>query len=254
MRRKAIQHIQFGETTVSYQVVGRGKPVVLVHGLSASMLWWRRNVASLARHHRVFLVDLPGFGTMRHFRDRFALERAINWLIRWFEAVGLRNAHLVGHSMGGYICMAVAGQRPDLVERLVLVAPAVMPHTNSLAGYARPLFHTLRSLKLAFWPILIYDALRAGPVLLSQAAQELLLLQDVSEQMQAVQAPTLIIWGEHDFLVPTMIAPLVHKGIPHAYLLMLKHAGHICMFEQPQVFNCAVLAFLNGETIGNSAS
>jgi pimeloyl-ACP methyl ester carboxylesterase len=65
--------VQVGNSQVSYQVLGDGEPLILVHGLSGSMRWWVRNVQEFAQHHRVYLVDLPRFGTMRRMRTRFAL-------------------------------------------------------------------------------------------------------------------------------------------------------------------------------------
>src|SRR4051794_26940112 len=61
-------------------VAGDGPPVVLVHGLAGSTRWWSRNLANLAAHHRVYLVDLPGFGTLRRHRERFILAEAASWL------------------------------------------------------------------------------------------------------------------------------------------------------------------------------
>src|SRR4051812_23367957 len=102
-------------------MVGEGEPVVLVHGLSGSTRWWTRNIGALARGYRVYLVDLPGFGAMHRLRRHFVLAEAASWLVAWMEAVGLENAHLVGHSMGGYVCLQLAAQRPEVVCRLVLV-------------------------------------------------------------------------------------------------------------------------------------
>ena len=66
--------IQVGHQTVYYQVVGQGEPIILVHGLSGSSRWWVRNIPALAEHYRLYLLDLPGFGTMRRYRQRLALE------------------------------------------------------------------------------------------------------------------------------------------------------------------------------------
>ena len=86
--------------SIRYEVTGEGEPMVLVHGLSGSTRWWVRNIPALAEHHRLYLVDLPGFGAMRHLRRQFTLVESASWLSAWMEAVGLGPAHLVGHSMG----------------------------------------------------------------------------------------------------------------------------------------------------------
>jgi hypothetical protein len=64
---------QVGGWPVRYEVAGEGEPIVLVYGLSGSTRWWARNVQAIAERSRVYLIDLPGFGTMRHLRRRFVL-------------------------------------------------------------------------------------------------------------------------------------------------------------------------------------
>ena len=125
---------QVGGWPVRYEAAGEGEPVVLVHGLSGSTRWWSRNISEIAERYRVYLVDLPGFGTMRRLRRRFILAEAADWLSEWMDAAGLERAHLVGHSMGGYICLHLAASRPEAVRRLVLVAPAGVPTGRSMAG------------------------------------------------------------------------------------------------------------------------
>jgi pimeloyl-ACP methyl ester carboxylesterase len=230
-------------------VIGEGDPVVLVHGLSGSTLWWRRNMPVLARHYRVYLVDLPGFGAMRFPRSRFDLKLAASWLLQWMEAVGLQRVHLIGHSMGGHICLWLAAHHPEVVLRLVLVAPAVIPRTNTVLGYFVPLLTGTRYMSPSFFSTLLYDALRAGPVTLIKAAHDLI-KQDVRADMQHIQAPTLLVWGENDTLVPVVMAPVVREEIPGAQLSILKKAGHVCMFDRASEFNAITLAFLRGENVG----
>src|SRR5690242_20540263 len=99
--------IQVGQQTIHYQVAGQedGEPVVLVHGLSASWRWWVRNISALAERYRVYLLDLPGFGSMRRFRRHFVLDDLSASIIAWMDAMDIKQAHLIGHSMGGYICL-----------------------------------------------------------------------------------------------------------------------------------------------------
>src|SRR5215212_277365 len=147
-----------GGHRVRYKVVGEGEPVVLVHGLSGSTRWWARNIAALAVTYRVYLVDLPGFGAMRRLCRHFILPEAATWLADWMEAVGLGEAHLVGHSMGGYVCLRLAAQRPEAMRRLVLVAPAGVPTGRSVFGHLVPLLLAARHAAPSFLPILAYDA------------------------------------------------------------------------------------------------
>ena len=234
---------------VRYGVAGAGEPVILVHGLAASARWWRRNIPALAARHRVYLVDLPGFGALRRHRPRLVLAQAATWLLDWMEAAGLREAHLVGHSMGGYICLRLAASRPEVVRRLALVAPAGLPAGRSLPGYLPPLLTVVRQAPAPFLPLLVHDALRAGPLALLRAARDLL-AEDVRDDLASVAAPTLLVWGERDPLVPPALAAVLRREIANSRLLLLGETGHVPMFERPEEFNAALLAFLAGEAVG----
>ena len=249
MVKVSLHTVQVGAYNVRYQTVGEGAPVVLVHGLSGSTLWWRRNVPELAQHYKVYLVDLPGFGAGSRKHGRFALKQAGDWLLTWMDAIGLKQAHLIGHSMGGYICMEIAAHRPDVVSRLVLVSPAFKAATNSVLGYAKLLLDGIRYLTPHFFPILAYDSLRAGPITLLKATREIIAL-DVSEEIQRITEPVLLVWGENDTLVPPTLGYMLRAELPNARLLTLEHAAHVAMFDQPQTFNAAVNAFLRGEAVG----
>ncbi|HET9921607.1 MAG TPA: alpha/beta fold hydrolase [Ktedonobacteraceae bacterium] len=225
-----------------YRVMGSGEPVILVHGLSGSILWWTRNIASLAQHYAVYLVDLPGFGTLAR-RQHFALTGAADWLLEWLQAVGLTRANWIGHSMGGYICIQIAARRPEVVKRLVLVAPAALPVGHRWQNYLLPLVEATRYMQPSFLPILFYDAVRAGPLTLLRATKDLL-AKDVREDARSIQAPTLLIWGANDTLVPAALGDILRKEIAGSRLLILKRAGHVVMYDRSQAFNEAVLAFL----------
>jgi pimeloyl-ACP methyl ester carboxylesterase len=194
----------------------------------------------------VYLVDLPGFGSMRRFASHFVLTSAANWLLQWMEAIHVQQAHLIGHSMGGYICIQLAAHRPQAVRRLVLVSPAGLPTGRSLPGYAVPLLIAIRHMKPGFLPTLFIDGLKAGPRTLLRAARDLL-TQDVREDLKLITVPTLLIWGENDTLVPPVFGEILHKEIAHSSLHILKKAGHVGMFDSPHEFNTAVLKFLAGE-------
>ncbi len=240
------REVRVGGYPVRYEVVGEGVPVVLVHGLSGSTRWWARNVGVLSEHYRVYLVNLPGFGLGRRTGPRFVLARASSWLLAWMEAIGLERAHLVGHSMGGYLCLRLAASRPGVVSKLVLVDPAGMPPDRTLLGHLVPLLMAARHGSPSFLPVLVRDALYAGPLTLLRAARDLL-AQDVREDLGRIEAPTLLVWGEKDVLIPPSVGDLMYEEIPDSRLLVIEGAGHNPMFDRPEEFVAALLAFLGGE-------
>lgn len=231
----------------SAQVMGQGEPIILIHGLAGSSRWWRRNIPVLARHYRLYLIDLPGFGTLRHLRWHIALDDVASGIVHWMERSGLAQVHLIGHSMGGYLSLWIAAHHPERIRRLVLVSPAGIPHIRSLPAYTFPLLRALSSLQPRFLSLLISDTLRAGPLTILRAAQDLL-TKDIRDCLPDISAPTLLIWGENDSLVPPVLGELLSQQLPQARLLLIKKAGHVSMFEQPDQFNTAVLSFLAEST------
>lgn len=238
-----------GGRRIRYEVAGEGEPVVLVHGLSGSTRWWDRTVPALAARYRVYLVDLPGFGAMSRAEGGFVLSEAAGWLSSWMEAVGLERTHLVGHSMGGYISVVLAARRPELLRRLVLVAPAGVPTGKSIPGYLLPLIRAGRYMTPSFLPVLTRDALRSGPSTLLGATREIL-AEDVRSSLRRIEAPTLLIWGRRDTLVPPSGGDVMREEIPGSRLLVIDGAGHVPMFERTAETNAALLAFLAGEAVG----
>ena len=232
-----------------HEVIGNGHPVVLVHGLSGSARWWLPIVPELAGRYRVHVLELPGFGARGRSRPRFALRDGASWLVASLEEAELARAHLIGHSMGGLICLRVAARHPELVARLALIAPAGLASRRSTVGHVVPLLRALAQSPPALVPVLVRDALHAGPRTLWQASRDLL-REDVRADLAAVRCPTLLVWGERDPLVPPTLAEVFRSEIENCRLLLLERAGHVPMFDRPHEVASALSAFLAGEPVG----
>jgi pimeloyl-ACP methyl ester carboxylesterase len=240
------RRVKLGPATIAYEVAGAGAPVVLVHGLSGSSRWWRRNIGALTPYRRVYIVDLIGFGASR-VRHPFALAEASDYLARWLDQLELERVSLVGHSMGGLIAAELAADAPDRIDRLVLVDPAALPLDAHLMTHALSLLHELRSISPSFLPVLLADALRAGPLTLWRATTALL-LAELRPTLAQSRAPTLVIWGEHDALVPLAVARQLAQYLRYEELVVIKGAGHVPMWDRPQDYNRVLTKFLIGHT------
>jgi pimeloyl-ACP methyl ester carboxylesterase len=224
-----------------WRSIGAGSPLVLVHGLAGSWRWWRPILPALSAQHSVHLLDLPGFGTFPRAR-RFDLDSALEWLARWSGAAAIGPADLVGHSLGALLCARLAARHPEAVERLVLVAPAGVPDRTAV-GSTGPLLRALLASRPSFLALLARDAVRSGPVTILSAAFRLL-AADVRSDLAAVHAPTLVVLGENDPLVPRSHGEEVARLLPHARLHVLAGAGHVPMSDRPEEFSHELLRFL----------
>jgi pimeloyl-ACP methyl ester carboxylesterase len=243
------RYLDVSGARVYYQVAGSGDAVVLIHGLSGSGRWWRRNAPALAARFRVFVIDLVGFGRSR---GPFKLAEGTDVLADWMTQVGLRRAHLVGHSMGGYLAADLAASAADRdldVDRLVLVDAAAFPLGWRPVRHATSLLRAVRYMDPSFLPVLATDALRAGPRTLLLAAREVT-ETDLEARCAEIGAPTLVVWGEHDRVVPPAVGERLTECLPDAELVVIEGAGHNPMWDRPAAFNEAVLGFLTGEGAG----
>ena len=209
-----------------------GPPVVLVHGLTAAIDWWRPTVTALERTHDVHVVRLPGL----RYRE------AAQWLGEWLQRERLAGAAVVGHSMGGTVALALAADAPQLVGRLALIAPAGIFATQARRSYILPLARSVglhpRRLALA-----ARDVLRVGPVRLWRVGNDLL-ASDIASTLRSVSTPTLVLWGARDRLLPPTIGSLFTAELPDSRLVVLDRCGHVPMLEAPDDLHRELRRFL----------
>ena len=246
MRRRSYHVFSQGSRQITCSKSGEGPPLLLIHGLSGSRRWWRRNLPALEPHFTVYRLELAGFG---HARRQVPLppRESAGLIARWMDQAGpnqsaLGPAHVLGHSMGGHIGLHLASAHPQRVNRLVLVAA-----TGLLRGeWWRLALRLPRAAvrgKLDFVPVVTTDALRAGVPALYRASRDLL-RDDAHALLAGVRSPTLVISGGRDLLVPPALGLELARHLAHAEYLLIAPAGHVVMWDAPQAFNAAVLRFL----------
>lgn len=206
-----------------------------MHGLSASSRWWGPALPLLAAGRDVIPLDLPRYGR------RFRPHETAGWLADQLDH--LAPVDLVGHSLGGLVCADLAADRPEQVRRLVLVAPVGAPRRAAGLHELPPV--ALARTAIRATPRLLFamttDALRWGPEALLHgglfATRELF--------SGSIAAPTLLVWGARDRLVPPALAAPWRELIPHARLELISDARHVPMIETPSAFAQVVLDFLD---------
>lgn len=234
-----LRRVEVDGKPVRHRVVGRGEDLVVVHGLSGSWRWWSPLVERLAEHSRLHLVELPRLGRLR------AAELA-PWLGRLLDAVGLPRVDVLAHSLGGLVAAELAMEQPDRVRRLVLVAPAGIPCGRGVVGRALPLIEELYDVRTRL-PTIIGDAVRTGPVSLGYGIAYVW-ERDIRAELSAVQAPTLLVWGDRDRLVPARVAEEWRRLLPRSRLVRLP-CGHVPMWEAPRELATCVLDFLDDQLL-----
>jgi len=242
--------------------------VVLLHGFGSSLHTWDAWAMGLSATHRVVRIDLPGSGLSppdpaHDYRD----ARSLQLLIALMDSLGLQRASLVGHSMGGRIAWTFAAQYPERVDKLVLVAPdgfassgfeygkpmdvpaalGLMRHVlpkpllrmNLQSAYARP--ETLSEAVTTRYHDLIL-APGARQAMLDRLQQTV--LQEPTPLLRQIKAPTLLVWGEADAMIPLSNAQDYLQAIAGSRLVSWPQVGHLPQEEAAEASQQAVAAFL----------
>lgn len=251
-----------------YSAAGDGQEaVVLLHGWGDTREVWRPTLRALAPYARAFALDLPGHGGSPLARAT-QMRQVANRVATFCATRGLASIALVGHSMGGNVALELALNQPELVARLVLVAPAALasampPYTRLYLqnGYGWAalrasllVYRGLDALSRGWRPLA--DAGRRAPGLRRAAVaahhdpDELrcllggLFANPLDDRLGQVRAPTLVISGDLDAVVPVGLSRRVAAAIPGARFALVRRALHHPMDEQPEAFLQALLGFL----------
>lgn len=255
---------------VHYVERGSGFPVVLVPGWAASTFSYRLLIGPLAEQFRVIALDLPGFGfSERSPEHDYSLTSLTATLRDLLRRLGVQRAVLVGHSMGGAVVERLAAEAPELVERLILIdaISAADPRREPRLAQSRLVAFFLQGL-FALRPALLRRALRrvvADPAFVATAELDGYLtplrlpgtaavmrrmIEDVQRDQAVdlgrIAAPTLVIQGEQDRLVPMRTAQQLAGAIPGSRLAIVPNAGHLVPEEQPEETVRQIVEFLAG--------
>ena len=246
---------------VHVREAGAGVPLVFLHG-AGGLFAENRFLEQLGEHFHVFAPAWPGYGESV---GEELLEDMLDFTLHGWDvvdALGLERPHLVGHSMGGMIAAEMACVAPRDVGRLVLVAAAGLWLDDD------PIPDLFSLLPEHLPPLLSHDPAVATRLLtggvdfddpkaletflitnarqLGTAGKILFPIPDrrLAKRLYRLRAPTLVIWGAEDRLIPPVYAAYWRRLVPSAEEVVIPEAGHMLAYERPEPFVEAVAGFL----------
>lgn len=259
-------------TAVNYAEMGpprsdqEPRAIVFVHGLSGCWQNWLEQLPHFAANYRVIAPDLPGFGCSPMPDWDISIPRYGELLRSFCDALGVRDAVLVGNSMGGFISAEAVITQPDRFEKLVLVSAAGVSSARlrraPTAAVARMLaaaapfafnvqtraFRRRRARAVAFAnifrhpsqlrPELLWEFFQGG--MRSDGFVEALgelAGYDFLDRLDDVEVPTLIVWGRDDRIVPPRDAAEYKRRLRNSEVVVFDACGHVPMAEHPTRFN-----------------
>jgi pimeloyl-ACP methyl ester carboxylesterase len=245
--------------------------IILLHGFASSLHAWEGWAPALEARYRMIRIDLPGFGlTGADPAADYSDARAHGIVMALMDRLGLRRATLLGSSMGGRIAWSFAAAHPERTDRLVLLAPDGFASPGIEYGQAGKVPLMLRAL-----PYVLPDAMlrpsiapayaqperipeevfqRYRAMMLAPGVRQAIvdrtgghMLQPPEPLLGRIQAPTLLLWGDQDRMVPPSNARDYLREIPDARLVVLPGVAHVPMEEAPEESVAVVMAFLGGQ-------
>ncbi len=259
---------------IAYEVNGAGHPLLLVTGVGYGRWFWHKVVPGLAERFQVITFDNRGAGESDKPAGPYSVPMMAADTAGLLDALGIKGAYVLGHSLGGYIAQELEVTRPELIARLILastnfggnrvipITPEAMQVLTDRSG--DPLDLVRRGIAIAAapgfaeaYPNVAEELLQyrlTNPVPPAQYAAQVaagagtMAYSDstVDERMAAINVPTLILFGEYDRVVPPGNAELMANKIPGAQVKILPNTGHIFPIEDPGVTVAAITEFLEG--------
>ncbi len=252
---------------VRYRDVGKGPPVVMIHGFASSLETWETVIPEVSKRHRVIALDLKGFGwTDRPEGDYSPTEQA-KIVVGLMERRGVEKAAIVAHSWGSSVALALALHAPERVKRITLYDAWVyedqLPSTFVMArasGIGELLFGAFyperpdEKLSLAFYNKgIVTEALaedveramdRPGTVAAAIAAVRGQRYADVEQKYRTIDKPVLLLWGREDAVTALKYGERLSRELPRARLVVYPRCGHFPMLEAKEASTTELSKFL----------
>lgn len=255
------EKVQVGGRSLRYLKRGEGgEPAILIHGFGGDLNNWLFNHEALAAHRTVYALDLPGHGESTKDVGDGSLDELAAVVIGLMDALNISAAHLVGHSMGGAVALAIANSQPERVRSLVLICSAGLgaeinggyingfvtaATRNALKPHLAQLFaDTSLVTRQLVDDILKYKRLEGVDAVLRRIAATLFAdgrqTTQLRDTLAAASKPALVIWGAEDNIIPAAHA----QGLPEGTLVeVIGGKGHMVQMEAAQEVNRYIESF-----------
>ena len=251
---------------LTHREQGRGIPLVLLHGYPHDATLWEPQVETLSAHARVLAPDLRGFGATRPGPGGATVDDYAADVRALLDSLSIPRAVVCGLSLGGYVALAFAANHPEALQGLVLVSTRPGADTAAAkdareAGAKKALAEGTPALSEAMVPKMLSPATAArSPNLVekvrammarqpkegvAQALRAMASRPDRTPMLSSIRAPTLVVHGAADTLIPPVEAEGMATAIRGSGLVIVPDAAHLPNLEAPALFDREIQAFLS---------
>lgn len=230
---------QVDQIVISYDVVGDGYPIILLHGWGANRLTFKRLSLNLSDRFKVYSIDLPGFGDTQIGLPYNVYEVA-DIIFKFCQNLNIEKPIILGHSYGGRIAMIYASKYECL--KLVLVSAAgIRQRINWKKRFSIRVYKILKKCKInvKMGSRDYIDADNVKRRMLIDAIHT-----DLKPEMKRINVETLLIYGQNDKVTPLDLAKDIKANIKNSSLITIEECGHFPYLERPSVFQLVLDSFL----------
>jgi pimeloyl-ACP methyl ester carboxylesterase len=253
------QTINVKGLAIRFLTGGKGDPLIIIHGGSEGAAAWMKNILVLAKKYTIFVPDMPGFGLSQSIEGNYCISEMVDFVDSFADIIGLKSFFLMGHSLGGGIALHYTLKYPSKIRKLVLVSSLCLG--KEIAWWIRLFSPPLISRFLGKMTIAVFKSVKylAGyfgswevkqPIsrtsvniggCISTFSQQTIVLLG---QLPQVMAPTLVLWGKNDPVVPFRQAYAAAELIPDCQVRVFDNCGHSVYREQLGEFSSVLTSFL----------
>lgn len=262
-QKNAVRYASVKGLSIAYTKTGSGPAIVLLHGFTQDSRTWKRQIETLSKNFTVLAWDAPGAGLSADPAGNFTIKDWADCLAAILDSAGIKQAHILGLSWGGFLAQEFYHRYPQRVLSLILadtspgwtatlsdsianirladcIRDSSLPANEFVAKYLPGMFSdsVSQELKKELTGIML-DFHPAGFRLMATAIAR----ADNRSLLQTIKVPTLIIWGDADKRAPLSVARQFHETIPDSKLEIISGAGHLSNMERPTQFNKIVKDF-----------
>lgn len=257
---------------IAFREQGQGRPAILIHGIPTNSLMWRKIMPKLATQYRALAPDLLNYGrSEKPERADVSINAQSRIIIEFMDALGVRQADVIAHDIGGGVAQLMAVRYPERIRKLVLMDSVCFDSwpIPEFEGLQQPGAETAMSLNefvdmmRGFMPNGVYnpnvmtdevidlylepwsreDGKRAFFRNLRRLNKEY--TQSIADELQNLPQPTLVMWGNKDPFQKPEYAPKLVEAIPNAELVWIEDAGHWLVEEKPDEIADRIAQFLD---------
>jgi pimeloyl-ACP methyl ester carboxylesterase len=226
---------------------GRGKAILLVHGWGGTINSFQTVGSFLSKNYQTIILSLPGFGNSDLPDKNWGITEYTNCLLAILKRLKIKQVIYIGHSFGGSLGIYLASIHPEIVSKLVLIAPSYKRTTNEskpsflnqfftkipAGNFVRRIFYRI------FYPI---SDIWKYPNLETNFRK--IITQDLTLNLKKIKNKTLIIWGEKDLETPVSFAYELNKSITSSKLVVIPNATHGLPLKYPELISKVITKFL----------